>query len=219
MDLDEQAIRSMSQSERYRFIHDFSFVEMDTAAISATLNQMFLITSEQNDIRSRLVVNYRRYTERVPFIMADTSIAVWQRIFDNFQEMEQVGNEKGFEVEALIGHIYFTFAQFNFKLLPPEKMYVEAQQSFDKMQAIGFEKFKDYELEAIFYQWSHFMMQLEAYEEAYRFLTIAEHVIQPNGKNFKQYTLFLNYLQSYWQRKKDYPKTIGDAQKIILMYQ
>lgn len=215
---DEQAFRAMSPSERYRFVHDVSFSELDSAGTAAIVAMMRILSLEQKDTRSALAANFRRYKDRMKFGTSQ-SIECHESMLVALSEMETLGSEKGCETEALVGHIYYTYELYNYKRLPPEAMYVDILQSFEKMQAIGFGKFRDYQLDQIFYFYCHFMMGLEDYEEAYRFLVIAEGAIQPDGENYEHYTLFLNYLQYYWTRKKNYEKAIGYAWKIIRLYE
>lgn len=208
----------MSPSERYRFVHDVSFSELDSAATAAFVARMRILSLEQKDTRSALAANFRRYKDRLKFGTSQSNASL-DSMFVALSEMETLGSKKGCETEALVGHIYYTFEQYNYKRLPPEAMYVDILQSFEKMQAMGLGKFKDYQLEAIFYLYCNFMMNLEDYEEAYRLLIVAERAIQPNGKNFRACTLYLNYLQDYWTRKKNHEKAIGYARKIIQLYE
>jgi hypothetical protein len=47
------------------------------------------------------------------------------------------------------------------------------------MKKIGFDKFKDYQVEAILFNIAYFMWELEDYEKAYQYLNVAERFIQP----------------------------------------
>ncbi|MBK9016239.1 MAG: hypothetical protein IPM82_20435 [Saprospiraceae bacterium] len=118
-----------------------------------------------------------------------------------------------------MGIFTYTHEQYNYERLLPEAMYVDILQSFEKMQAMGLAQLRDYQPDQVFYFYCNFMMGLEDYEEAYRLLVVAEHVIQPDGKNFKACTLYLNYLQDYWTRKKNHAKAIEYAEKIIQLYE
>ncbi len=215
--LDEAAFRSLSAAGRYRFVHDFSFSNLDSAATATILHRMLVIARAENDPRCALAVHYRRYTERQRLYRTESAMV--EGILPALSAMETEAKKHGLAVEEVAGHIYFTYEQFNHKKLPHEQMYAEAQGTFAKMETVGFGKFQDYKSELIFYFLIKFMLDLEDHEEAFRYLQVAEQVIQPSGENYRFYTLFLNYLQDYWQRKRDYAKAIEYARRVLYFNQ
>ncbi|MBK9337188.1 MAG: hypothetical protein IPM98_11685 [Lewinellaceae bacterium] len=214
--LDERAFRAMSDAERYRFVHDFSFAKMDSATAHAVLNRMQDMAQQKKDCRTVLAVKYRVYT--APLNPRGT-LHGWNIMFDALKDMEWRAKECGFEVEEIAGHFYHNYELFNYERLSHEKMYVVIQKTMEKMEAMDFERFSDYQPDEILYRSIQYMWDLEDYEEAFRYLSFAERVIQPTPEKQICYTLVLNHLQIYWQeQKKDYPKAIEYAQKIRHFY-
>jgi tetratricopeptide (TPR) repeat protein len=217
--LDERAFRAMSDAERYRFVHDFSFTKFDSAAAHQVLKHMRAISLEKEDSRTLLAILYRRYTDNGVLNPRDKKLRV-NNFIAALAEMEYAARQNDFEAEEVAGRFYLKYMEFIHRDFPREKMYVEIQRTFEKMKALGFDKFSDYNHEFILRYASKFMWDIEDYEEAYRYLSVAEYVIQPTSNNQLDYTTVLNLLRIYWQeQKKDYLKAIEYAQKIRQFYQ
>lgn len=217
--LDEQAFRAMSKAERYRFVHDFSFAKMDSVAACAALDRMYAIGEEENDTRAVLAMLYRRYTDcgvLNPYSREQRTSSLLAAL----AEMEKLAKRQGFAVENVVGRFYLKYTEFVYQGSGHEKMYVEIRNTFEGMAAIGCQEFSDYNYEFMLRCAINFMWEMEDYEEAYRYLIVAEHTIQPSSKNYPYYTTVLNLLQTYWQQhKKDIPRAIGYAEKIRRFYQ
>ncbi len=212
--LDERAFHAMSDAGRFRFVHDFSFAKMDSATAHQVLKRLRELSLEEKDTRALLAVLYRRYTERVLLNPRDSELRI-NNFIAALAEMEAAARQDGFDVEEVAGRFYLKYMEFVNRGFPREKMYVEIQRTFEKMKALGFDQFGDYDYEFILRYCCKFMWDMEDYEEAYRYLSVAEHVIQPLPKNQLHYTTVLNLLRIYWQeQKKDFPKAIEYAQKI-----
>lgn len=210
--LDEATFRAMSPSARLRFVHDFSFRQMDTAAVENVLDRMLVVAQEENDSRSYIAVKFRRYEQR------ETLRPKVEEMLANLADMEKEARKSDLEMETIAAHLYSTFEQFKSKKIPREQMYAELRISFGEMEALGFDRFRDYKPGTMFYILIKFMQDIEDYEESFRYLTAAERVVEPSKDNYRFYTLFLNYLQGYWEQKKDYAKAIEYAQKILHFY-
>ncbi len=59
------------------------------------------------------------------------------------------------------------------------------------------------------------MWDFQDYELAFQYFSIAETFIKPDTNSALHYTLILNYLQSYWLKKKEFTKSLIYANKII----
>ncbi len=213
--LDEQTFRAMSPCERYRFVHDFSFAQMDSVTAHHVLKRMKEITQENGDFRSAMVTNYRTYTEMG--VLYPTG--AWDVMFEALANFESGAKQGGFEVEEVVGYFYHNFELFNYERLSHEKFYVAIQKTMAKMEAMGFERFEDYQPHFMMYLCINFMWDLGDYEKAYRYLSFAERFLQPTRKNYRGFTIMLNQLQTYWHQKQDYPRAIEYAQKIQRLYQ
>jgi len=217
--LDERAFRAMSDAERYRFVHDFSFAGMDTTAAFITLNRMHDIAREEKDTRTVLAAKYRRYKEEI-VSSPSKRISHGDERHTAISQMAAEAKRGGFEVEEVVGSFFLAYETYKPYDLPSyEIMYVQIKKTFGKMEAIGFEKFRDYQPEIILRFCIYFMWTLEDFEEAYRYLSFAERVIPPTPEYRDCFSFVLNHLQNYWQeQKKDYPKAIEYAQKIRQYY-
>ncbi|MCK6692633.1 MAG: hypothetical protein L6Q97_11080, partial [Thermoanaerobaculia bacterium] len=216
---DERSFRAMTDAGRYRFVQGFSFSKMDSAAAWRALNRMLDIGREKRDSRSVMAVLYRRYTERLVLNPKDS-----YKCLDNaaaaLSEMESIARQGGFGVEETVGRFYLKYEAFLYRRLPREKMYVEIRSTFERMERLGFEQFRDYGYEFILRCCIKFMWEMEDFEEAYQYLTVAERVISPSQKNYKYYITVLNLLQTYWQQqKKDLSRAIDYAEKIRRFYE
>ncbi len=209
---DEQDFRSMSNGERYRFIQDLPLHDeavRDGAASKVLLTRMSEIAREQNDTHSHLAARFRYWK------CLGGGGRTYEQLYAGLSDLEKEANDEGYEEIALMAHMNKMYDKFNNGSLPFEQMYVEVQQSFEKMQRMGFGPLLDYQVDRILLYHARFMMELEDFEEAYRILIVAERVIQPDEHNFGHCVLYLNYLQAYWTRKKDPAKAIEYADKII----
>ncbi len=217
--LDERAFRAMSDAERYRFVHDFSFSKMDTTAAFTALNRMHDIAHEEKDTRTVLAAKYRRYKEEI-VSSPSKRISHGDERHTAISQMAAEAKRGGFEVEEVVGDFFLVYETYKpYDLSSYEIMYVQIKKTFRKIEAIGFEKFRDYHPEFILCFCINFMWDLEDYEEAYRYLSLAEQVIRPTPENQPYFTPVLSHLQTYWQeQKKDYPKAIEYAQKIRQYY-
>lgn len=216
---EENVFLAMNDAGRYRFVQGFSFSQMDSAAAWRALNRMLDIGRGKRDTRSVLAVLYRRYTERLVLHPKDS----YKRLDSAaaaLSEMENIARQRGFMVEETVGRFYLKYDAFLNRRLPREKMYVEIRSAFERMERLGFEQFRDYDYAFILRCCIKFMWEMEDFEEAYRYLSVAERVISPSQKNYKYYTTVLNLLQTYWQQqKKDLSRAIDYAEKIRRFYE
>ncbi|GEM_PF-1840035 len=205
----EAAFRNMPDAERFRFVHSIPFPEMDSAALTKAFGPMFEIAAEKNDRRSLLALQYHKFQERRKLKLTEKT--TWELLSD----MEAEARKVGFNIEKTVAHHFAVFEQFYQKKLPHEQLYVEILREFERMEALGFEQFREYDIARILFHSGSFMFNLEDFEKALQYLTVAERFIQPTEPGRHTYTLVLNHIQTIFQRQKNYPKGIEYAQKIL----
>lgn len=210
---EEEAFRAMSDAERFRFVHDQPFGEMDSAALTKALAAMLEIAGEKRDHRSSLALKYHKFQARR--ILKPTPEAT----LESLSELEKEGKAQGFEVEEIVAHHFAVFEQYNLKNMRHEQLYVEILREFERMKGLGFEKFRDYNVARMLYHSGKFMYELEDFEKALQFFSTAEQFIETEGRNMHTAFLVLNYIQSIYQSRKEYDKGIGYAKKILQLAQ
>lgn len=173
---------------------------------------MLNAASLENDRRTVLAIKYYicKISGNPSFEMPDGKTAA-----QLYLEIEAEAQEMGFEVEELVAHHYIVNNLSPSNKMTTEQQYVECQKTFEHMKEIGFDKFKDYEVQAILFNLAYFMWELEDFENAFRYLTVAEQYVQPTEAGAYYLTQVLSYLQTYWKQKKDFAKSIEYTQKIL----
>ncbi|MBI5915912.1 MAG: hypothetical protein HY842_11080 [Bacteroidetes bacterium] len=207
--LGEQAFRSMSPAQRFAFARDFPFWKSDSATVSLALRQFLPIAAAKNDSRTAFALKLHQYHQRSKLKLKQADI------LQLLSEMEVLATAHEWEVETVVARHYIVFEKYDLNEIPIEQKYTEVLNTFGRMEDLGFEQFRDYEGEGILFDLSQFMYGLEDLEKMFEYLGVAERFIQFTEKGQYHTILVLNYLETYYQRKKDYPKAIGYAQKIL----
>lgn len=173
---------------------------------------MLVVAEDENDRHTVLAVKYyiAKISGNAGFVIPGGKTA--QQLFS---EMEAEANSKGFDVEASVAHHYTSLWLYESKKQSTEQQYVENQKMFERMGEIGFEQFKAYEAQAILFDLASFMWELEDFEHAYQYLTVAERFVTPDEPGAYFYTQVMSYLQTYWKQKKNIRKSIAYTQKIL----
>ncbi|MEA5404140.1 hypothetical protein VB776_14510 [Arcicella sp. DC2W] len=207
----------MTQNERYRFVHDFPFWKIDNVAqLSTILTQMIDIASEKKDYHSQLELKYYTFliSGHVGF-----KIPNGRNANDVLSEMQKNATQQGYEVEEVVAFCHLTNNLYLGQKLSKEQYYLDVQYCFEQLQRVGFEKFKDYNVAGLLFDFGKCLWDLGDLDKAYQYLSIAERFIEPTIEGGFHYTQVLSYLQTYWKDKKDYDKSIFYAKKILNFHQ
>ncbi len=209
----EHTFRSMSRAERYRFVHDYPYWKIKSGKEqSVLLSQMLAIAEAVKDRHTALAVKYYickisgNYGFDFPF---------GKTVEQLYSEIELEAKRRGLKVEEIVAHHYLVNLHRVANKLTNEQQYVEYQKTFERMGELGFERFKDYQAEAILFNLAYFMWELEDFENAFRYLTVAEQFIKPNEPGAYFYTQVSSYVQNYWKLKKDFAKSLTYTQQIL----
>ncbi len=203
----------MPPAERYRFVHDYPYWKLPGGREqSALLLSMLKAATDENDRRAVLAIKY--YICKISG-GSDFEMPAGKTGAQLYLEIRSEAKKMGLEVEEMVAHHYIVNNNASSNKLTTEQQYVECQNTFERMRQIGFDKFKDYEVQAILFNLAWFMWELEDFENAFRYLTVAEQFVQPTEPGAYYLTQVLSYLQTYWKQKKDFAKSIEYTRKIL----
>ena len=213
----EQAFRSLAPAQRYRCVHDYPYWKIKKGSDQSTLLAAMLAAAEaESDRHTVLAVKY--YICKISGNQG-FKIPGGKTAYQLLLEMKEEAKARGYKVEEVVAQHYLTGNLSASNKLTIEQKYVENQKTFGRMEEIGFDKFKDYEVQAILFNLAYFMWELEDLEIACRYLTVAERYIRPTEPGAFYYTQVLSYLQTYWKQKKDFAKSIEYTQKILQFHE
>jgi tetratricopeptide (TPR) repeat protein len=207
--VDVQAFQAMPPTGRFCFVRDFPFWKTDSAATASILSQLLPTAERVRDHRTVFALKFQQFQQR-------NSLKLNQKdILQLLVEMENMANGHDWEVEKVVAHHYLVFEKYNLKDIPIERMYAEVLNTFGRMEELGFERFEDYQLDGILFELGQFMYTLEDLKKMFSYLSVAERFIHFTESRQYHAILILNYLETYFQREKNYPKAIEYAQKIL----
>lgn len=206
---DAATFRGLTDAQRYRSVQDLPFYFMDSAAVRQTFDQFLPIAESLGDRRTVFALKFRQYIER------DKLGLPQPEIFQILAELESLAARGGWQVEQSVARQYHFLGKFVHKKIAREEAYLVVAQEFERMEKIGFDQFRDYQTDALLFRLGKFLWNLGDHEKAFEYFTLAERYAQPTEDRSYFFTQILNHLQSYFQEKKDYPRAIGYAQKLI----
>ena len=213
----ESNFRKMSPAERYHFVHSYQFWKIeDGNQLSTIISKMEGIAIGDNDYHTELALKYYTY-----LVSGNKGfrISKGRNSNDVLTEMQTLASEHGYKVEQIVASCYLINSLYWGKKLSNEQYYVEVQNNFEQLKNIGFEKFRDYNISAILFNFGRSLWGLGDFDKAYEYLSIAEQFIEPTIEGGFHYTQVLSYLQTYWKDKKDYNKSIAYAKRILKFHQ
>ncbi|MCC7245791.1 MAG: hypothetical protein IT269_08940 [Saprospiraceae bacterium] len=207
--IDIHSFKSMQPTARLSMIHNYPYWKSDTATIVAFFGQLLPAALETGDQQTIFALKFQQFRQRNTLKLSQP--AVLDLLFD----MEKQADGMSWDVEKIVAHHYRVFEQYDLKQISTEQLYAEVLNTFDGMKQLGFHRFEDYHVDAILYELGQFMYMLDDIEQMFNYLSIAEQHIHYTESGQYHALLVLNYLESYYQRKKNYPKAIEYAQKIL----
>lgn len=205
---DLQQFRMLSAG-RDRFIHDAHLENLDSASFLAIYKPFLEIAEEKKDERARWLLRFNYFQQRRRLKLSEAAN------LGLLSELEQDAKQQGLKVEETVAHHFAIFERYNAKQLPQEQLYVEILQEFERMEELGFEKFRDFDIARMLFHSGWFMYDLDDFEKALQCLTVAEHFVEPTVQGHQTYTLVLNHIQTIYQKQKNYDKGIEYAQKVL----
>lgn len=199
----------MSSAQRNNFIHTLPLSTVDSVAFMSLYNPLMTISAEKRDAHAAWVLRYYYFFRR------DALKLSLDQTLNLLKELEEKARKSGWEVEKEVAGYYTQYIKYKNNLSSYEQNYASLIRRYDHMEAIGFDRFKDYSAVIMMFHSGEFMYELDDFEKALQFLFIAERFIEPTENGYHFYVLVLNYIQNIYQRQEYYPKAIEYAQKIL----
>ncbi len=208
------SFKQMSSKERFNYVHSYPFWKVtDFNELSKIHKEMLSIAESQNDKRTSIAIKYH---SSLASQNANYKIPFGKTFLDLIEEIIHISKKEGFIVEEIIANYHYQNHQnWQNQKTYYQKQYIAVKHTFEKMKEIGFDQFKNYYIENQLFYFGKFMWELEDYEQAYIYLSIAEKYIKPTEEGAHFYTLVNNYLQEYWKKRKDYDRAIIYAKNIL----
>jgi two-component sensor histidine kinase len=206
---DINAFKALKTSEeRLAFINIDTFNKMKDEVRRPLFRQIYPILVEKNDLPCLFFWHFLTY-----FIDKDLSLTQ-EEVEEGIKFMWQKGEQEGYPVEAIVGHYWYHFKQFNDHKISVEQFYPMVLHDFEQMERLGFDRFKRYVLPSILFNMGEFMYKIDDVDIAFRYLTVAERFAQPIPADDFHYTLILNYLEDYHTKKGHYEQALAYDQKV-----
>lgn len=209
----------MSAAQRYRYVHDYPFWKVaNVNQLSSLLAQMVEVADFKKDYHTQIALSYY-------LALIGTNVGFKfpkgkpTSISGEFEEMQRIANQQGYDIEALIAAASLTNSLYLGQRISSEQYYVDIQPSLEQLQELGFEKCRDYNIASILFDFSKCLWDLGDFDKAYLYLRIAERYIEPTIEGGFHYTQVLSYLQTYWKNKKEYNKSMIYAKRILAFHQ
>ncbi len=199
----------MSTTERLNYVYDPNRSWKDTSEFMAWYRPMLAVAESEGDEKAMFALLYEHFQQRHAF----------KSLKGNVGELESALLEAAKEYDVKEGEIvaehYVQFGKNHHQLLPNEQLYAYILLEYERMEDIGFDNFKQYDIARLLYHSGRFMFQLEDYEKALKILLTAEKFTQPTEKGLQVWIFVKNHIQSIYQRQKQYDLSIPYAKKII----
>lgn len=129
----------------------------------------------------------------------------------SLEQMAEIAKGRGFEAELIVTQLYTEFNGSD--LRTQEHYYPLALNLFERVKRLGFDKFKDYDINNLLQIMGYHFYNIGDYEHALEVLLEAEKR-SPADPNPHVHTLLLNLIQSTYANTKNYPQAITYAKKI-----
>jgi hypothetical protein len=171
------------------------------------------VCEQQKDHKSKLWLLYRMLNIRSQLhLNLQQEEALYNRCIKSASEVNA-------PVELLVFSHYKELFLFNKRQGKMEACYLYLLDEYDKMKAMGFDKFKAFQVARLLYHSGHFFLEIEEYDLALLVLLDAEKYLNDltTHKNLK--VIILNAIQSIYQRKEDPVNGIKYTQKILDLIQ
>ena len=175
----KEAFSQMSMAQRYNFLHTLPFSTVDSSAFMALYTPLMAVAIEKKDAHAAWVLQY------IYFFRRDELKLSLEDIFKILRELEEKAKASGWMVEQEVAEYYTQYIKYKNALSPYEQNYAFLIRRYERMEDIGFDKFKDYSIVIMMFHSGEFMYELADYEKALQFIeTYVFHAfVSPNQKS------------------------------------
>lgn len=209
-DVEANTFRAMSDAERLSYVHELKREWQDTASFLAWYRPLIAVAKSENDEKTIWALHYEHFQQRHSLKTLGSNTGELEN------ELLEAAKRFGLEKEALVASHYVNFGKYNHQQESSEQLYSYILLEYERMDELGFENFKRFDIARLLYHSGRFMFQLEDYEKALKILLTAGKYVQPTDSEGLQVWMFINnHIQSIYQRQKQYDLSIPYAKKII----
>ena len=208
-DVYANAFRAMSTDERLNYVLDPNRSWKDTTEFLAWYRPMLAAAESEGDEKAIFALLYEHFQQRHAFRSLEGNVVELE------SELLEAAKEFGVREGEVVAEHYVQFGKNNHQLLTNEQLYAYILLEYERMEDIGFDNFRQYDIARLLYHSGRFMFQLEDYEKALKILLTAEKYTEPKGNGLQVWIFIKNHIQSIYQRQKQYDLSIPYAKKII----
>ncbi|MBK8564647.1 MAG: hypothetical protein IPN76_15260 [Saprospiraceae bacterium] len=207
--VDANAFRAMSTAERLNYVYDPNRIWKDTTEFLAWYRPMLAAAKSEGDEKAIFALLYEHFQQRHAFYSLKGNVGEL--------ESELLEAAKAYDVKEgeIVAEHYVQFGKNHHQHLSNEQLYAYILVEYERMEDIGFDNFKPFDIARLLYHSGRFMFQLEDYEKALKILLTAEKYTVPKGNGLQVWIFIKNHIQSIYQRQKQYDLSIPYAKKII----
>jgi len=207
--LTEQTFRDLSPEARRRSVFDWSLEALDSAAFIKGYEAWLPIAQAEKDVRTSWLLRYEYFQRRQQLRLTPDAVG------NLLKELEASATAAGMDVEQLVAHHYLIFHHHDIGKIRHEQLYAAILHEYEQLEALGFEKFKDYNIARMLFHLGRFLYRTEDFGKALPVLLNAERLVEPEPKGRQTLIFILNHIQSIHQQHQNYPKGIEYAKKIL----
>ena len=206
---DVQALGQLLPERRWGTLLESDLRLLDSAAFVAAYAHLAGVAARERDGKSSWVLDFLRFKNRRTLKLGR------EQVFSLLADLEARAVGENWPVETLVAQHYTRFEQMDAKQTSHEQHYAYLLDEFARMQELGLERFRDYDISDLMYHSGEFMFDLEDHEKSLQFLLAGERFSVPLKTRHHTLVLTLNHIQSIYQQQNDYEKGIEYAKKIL----
>lgn len=181
----------------------------DSIFYNQKIEDFIQVCSAQKDGLSKVWLLYRMLNVRSNLhLTLDQEEALYNRCI-------QEAKVHGADVELIVFSHYKELFLFNKRKGKMEVCYLHLIEEFEKMKALGFDKFKPFQVARLLYHSGNFFLEIEEYDLALTSLLEAEKYTADLTTHKNIEVIILNAIQSIYQRRNEHTKGLVYAQKIL----
>lgn len=207
-----ETFNRMEKKERLALlqtISDQKWSEKDSLFYGKNFNAYLKVCESQHDDLSKVWLLYRKLNVR-----SNLHLNIEQEEALYRMGIKEAKNANA-QVELLVFNHYNEHFQFQKRKGKMEKCYLYLIEEFQKMQQLGMEKFKPFQISRLLYHNGLFFLNLEEYDQALIYLLEAERHLTELTTHKNITVIILNAIQSIYQRRGEYQKGLEYAQKLM----
>ncbi len=207
-----EAFSQMEKKERLTLLQtitDRKWSVKDSLFYIKNFDAYLKVCEEQNDGLCKVWLLYRKLNVRSNLQLTEgQEEALYVACIKEAQKYNA-------QPELLVFQHYNEHFQFQKKKGKMEKCYLYLIEEFQKMQQLGMEKFKPFQISRLLYHNGQFFLNLEEYDQALVYLLEAEKHLDELTTHKNITVIILNAIQSIYQRRGEYQKGLEYAQKLM----